>query len=94
LADGRSTLDLVDPRVFTLLVREGEPPGTAVWPVPVAVVGCAGTVADALDIGNGRCLLVRPDQHIAFRGAVDDAANALLRLLSPSSAVRQRRTAP
>jgi 2,4-dichlorophenol 6-monooxygenase len=94
LADGRSTLDLVDPRVFTLLVREGEPPGTAVWPVPVSVVGCAGSAADALDIGNGRCLLVRPDQHIAFRGAVDDAANALLRLLSPSSAVRQRRTAP
>ena len=84
LADGRSALDLVDPGVLTLLVREGEPTGAAALPVPVAVVGCASAVADALGIGAGRCLLIRPDQHVAFRGAVDEAVDALRRLLPRS----------
>ena len=79
LPDGRSTLDLVNVKVPTLLVREGATPGEIGQPC-VIVLCDAGVWDDALGLGEDRCLIVRPDQHVAYRGAIDGAASALRHL--------------
>lgn len=69
-----STLDLVDPVHPTVLVADGVDPV-----VPGrAVVRCCP--AALLGLGDGDCLVVRPDQHIAYRGPLDGAAAALATL--------------
>jgi len=83
-----STLDLVSPESFTLIagVRGGEWVDAAAavaaeLGVPVVAVrlGFGGDVADPyreavarLQLGEQGALLVRPDQHIAWRGEGDD----------------------
>lgn len=84
LPDGRSTLDLVDLDLPTLLVRDGSPSR----PVghPCTIVACpAGVWDDAFGLAD-QCLIVRPDQHVAFRGAISDAGAALTQLLGTDSA--------
>jgi len=84
LPDGRSTLDLVDIALPTLLVRDG-PPSRAIngsW----VVVSCpAGVWDDTFGLADDQCLIVRPDQHVAFRGAISDAGAALTQLLGTDS---------
>ncbi|MFF5077844.1 FAD-dependent oxidoreductase [Actinoplanes sp. NPDC000266] len=87
-----STLDLCGPESFTILTRaRGGLWTTAAEKIdiPLTVVrigppGCEavdlyGTWAEIAEIGETGCLLVRPDQHIAWRqtAAPDDPAAAL-----------------
>ena len=82
LADGRSTLDLIDPRGLVLLAgSEG-----AVWvplveraaaPLKVLVEGtdfalAAGSWAEGADLDAGDALLLRPDGHIVCIARADD----------------------
>ncbi|WP_433371388.1 FAD-dependent oxidoreductase [Actinoplanes sp. CA-142083] len=76
-----STLDLCEPERFTLLTRARG----AIWQeaaadagIPLTVLrigpGCEvadlyGTWAEIAEIGETGCLLVRPDQHVAWRRA-------------------------
>jgi 2,4-dichlorophenol 6-monooxygenase len=82
-ADGVSTLDLVDPRIPTVLVRDGdeidtEPPGRGGSRVPFVVVPCPTHVWDGnLGLDTRTCLAVRPDQHVAFRGSTAAVLDAL-----------------
>lgn len=79
LGDGRSTLDLVDAAVPTLLVRDGALPGDI--GAPCAIVSCPADVwDDGLGLGPDLCLIVRPDQHIAHRGPASGAEATLTRL--------------
>ena len=84
--DGRSTLDLVDPRVLTLVsfgahdtwATEGRRVGA---PLQHLRIGLDVQVADhwrrRCRLGAEGALLVRPDQHVAWRGDGADAAGAL-----------------
>jgi 2,4-dichlorophenol 6-monooxygenase len=71
-----STLDLVDPAVPTVLVRAGSElsalPGSAMVSAVAAEVW-----DDTFALAADTCLVVRPDQHIAARCPVEDAAQAL-----------------
>ncbi len=81
LPDGRSTLDLVDARLPTLLVRDGTAPGDPGRPFVVAP--CSAAVWDHdLGLGDDQCLLVRPDQHVAYRGPITGAVAAASRLFT------------
>ncbi len=86
IGDGRSTLDLIDPEIPTILVREGHEvqaaePGS---PVPFAAVACPARVWDeTFGLGPGTCLIVRPDQHVAYRGPAGDALTALQQCFAP-----------
>lgn len=91
-----STLDLTSPEGFTLLTRvrgeewlaAAESVGTELG-IPVAAMrvgpGCEvrdlyGDFARLSEIGESGCLLVRPDQHIAWRApALPDAPRSALR---------------
>jgi 2,4-dichlorophenol 6-monooxygenase len=94
-----STLDLTSPERFTLLTRvrgEGwvEAAAEAAEEFGIELtairIGLGGDVQDLYgdfarrsEIGEGGCLLVRPDQHIAWRSAdlVDDPVVELRRVL-------------
>jgi 2-polyprenyl-6-methoxyphenol hydroxylase-like FAD-dependent oxidoreductase len=78
LPDGRSTLDLIAPDVPTLLVAAGSEAPALDPSVPVTVVEVPVELwSEAFAIDPATCLLVRPDQHIAFRGPLADAPAAL-----------------
>ncbi len=80
LPDGRSTLDLIDLRVPTVLVCDGSAnvPGEL---APAVIAACpAGIWHDTFGMADGQCLIVRPDQHVAYRGAGDGVSAALHRL--------------
>jgi 2,4-dichlorophenol 6-monooxygenase len=80
LADGRSTLDLVDVRVPTLLVREAAIVGDT--DRRCLVVPCSAPVwDDTFALEPTHCLVVRPDQHVAYRGRISDVGTALAQLL-------------
>lgn len=84
LPDGRSTLDLVDIALPTLLVRDGSP--SRAFGRSWIVVSCpAGVWDDTFGLADDQCLIVRPDQHVAFRGAISDAGAALTQLLGTDS---------
>lgn len=84
LPDGRSTLDLVDIALPTLLVRDGSP--SRAFGGSWVVVSCpAGVWDDTFGLADDQCLIVRPDQHVAFRGAISDAGAALTQLLGTDS---------
>jgi 2-polyprenyl-6-methoxyphenol hydroxylase-like FAD-dependent oxidoreductase len=76
-----STLDLIDPAVPTVLVGEGAAVPTIDGPVPAVVRAVPAPVwSDVFSLDPGACLVVRPDQHIAFRGSSGHAGDALGRL--------------
>jgi len=95
-SDGKrvSTLDLVRHDTYTLVTRSpawaAAAPVSAA-PVPLAVVRLGDAVLDpdgtwdaVSGIGNEGALLVRPDQHVAWRqpGAADDPAAVLAEVLA------------
>jgi len=82
LPDGRSTLDLVAPGVLTVLLGAGgdQPLIAASLPanLPANLVEVPVEVwSEAFAIDSGTCLVVRPDQHIAFRGPTLEVGAAL-----------------
>jgi 2,4-dichlorophenol 6-monooxygenase len=73
-----STLDLVDPRQPTLLVRAG---ATVDDPIDaLVIVSCPPEVWASLGLGPDDALLVRPDQHVLFRGPCTEARVAWARV--------------
>ncbi len=81
LDDGRSTLDLIDPAVPTVLVCVGSQSATIDVPTPNVVRTCDSVVcASVFELHEDDCLIVRPDQHIAFRGPSAEASAVLHRL--------------
>ncbi|MEN9505124.1 MAG: 2,4-dichlorophenol 6-monooxygenase [Actinomycetota bacterium] len=90
LGDGRSTLDLVEASTFTLLTCGGHDTwhdAVSQLEIPVRHVALGADVsveaswADQCGLGPDGALLVRPDQHIAWRSAaiVPDAVDDLVR---------------
>lgn len=84
LPDGRSTLDLVDPAVTTVLIRSGDPRPALESATPALVAD----VPDAIWTGvfalhPGDALVVRPDQHVGARIRSTDVDRALTTLYSP-----------
>lgn len=97
LADGRSTLDLIDPHAFTLLTcgaHDAWSAATAQADVPLRHValdesiGVDPTWADLCGLGTDGALLVRPDQHISWRSATlaTDPGHAVTRALADAVA--------
>ncbi|MCY7300516.1 MAG: FAD-dependent monooxygenase [Ilumatobacteraceae bacterium] len=80
LPDGRSTLDLIDIALPTLLVRDGSPSG-AIGGSWLEVSCPTGVWDDTFGLAADECLIVRPDQHVAFRGAINGSRAALTQLL-------------
>lgn len=80
--EGVSTLDLIDSAIPTILTRQGgeleeTAPGLR---VPFSLAHCPVTVwDDTFELEPGLCLVVRPDQHIAFRGPIAAVFQALER---------------
>ncbi len=78
LCDGTSTLDLIDPSQPTLLVCNYPEAPTAPITTPAVVRACDRAVwTDVFELQPSDCLIVRPDQHIAFRGTAAGALAAL-----------------
>lgn len=89
LSDGRSTLDLIDPAIPTILTSEGSQPPLGDGPIPFVSHQCPGELwRSFFGLGHDDCLIVRPDQHIAYRGRSAGAAAGLTQLFygSPSLA--------
>jgi hypothetical protein len=76
-----STLDLVDVTVPTVLVSAGVELGDADRAVPTSVAVVPDEIwSGPFEMAADQCLIVRPDQHIAYRGpivGVDAAFDAL-----------------
>ncbi len=88
LPDGRSTLDLIDARLPTVLVMMGvdHPIGGPM----LTVAHCPADVWSAtFELDATQCLVVRPDQHVAYRGTLDGAALAVERLFGTQPASRR-----
>jgi hypothetical protein len=78
LADGRSTLDLIAPDAPTLLLAAGSEAPILDPSITVKVVEVPVEIwSEAFAIDAATCLLVRPDQHIAYRGTVAGVDAAL-----------------
>jgi hypothetical protein len=78
LADGRSTLDLIAPDIPTLLLAAGSEAPILDPSITVKVVEVPVEIwSEAFAIDAATCLLVRPDQHIAFRGPAAGVPDAL-----------------
>ncbi len=78
LPDGRSTLDLIAPDALTVLVAAGSTGPVPDTTIPLQVVEVPMAVwSGAFAVDPDVCLLVRPDQHIAFRGPVAEVSAAL-----------------
>jgi 2-polyprenyl-6-methoxyphenol hydroxylase-like FAD-dependent oxidoreductase len=78
LPDGRSTLDLIAPDVPTLLIAAGSDAPTLDPSFPVKVVEVPVEIwSEAFAVDAATALLVRPDQHIAYRGTVAGVEAAL-----------------
>jgi hypothetical protein len=78
-----STLDLVDPTVVTVLVRDGAVPPTLSARVPTLTRAVDAEVWDeTFGLAREVCLVVRPDQHVAARGPITEANGAIERLFS------------
>jgi 2,4-dichlorophenol 6-monooxygenase len=84
-----STLDLVDLAVPTVFVRSGSEIDVPSVPVVVCHVDAA-VWDDTFGLAPDVCLLVRPDQHVAYRGPVVDLADALQHLFHVTIGVRHQ----
>ena len=81
LPDGRSTLDLIDGRVPTILVLDGT--RLALGSHLGVVVSCpAGVWDEAFGLDHDQGLVVRPDQHIAYRGPLSGLAATVAQLFT------------
>jgi 2,4-dichlorophenol 6-monooxygenase len=77
-----STLDLVDPVVPTILTVEAVPSGD-VGPVPwINAVVPASIWSETLGLRSDQCLVVRPDQHVAYRGPLSGCPVVLSQLFT------------
>jgi 2,4-dichlorophenol 6-monooxygenase len=96
LPDGRSTLDLIDVRVPTVLVRDGATVTGIGSSDLVRVVSCPADAWDtAFALDTDVCLVVRPDQHIAARGTAVECVAAFAQACSDRGSddpARRRRT--
>lgn len=86
LDDGRSSLDLIEPGYFTLLTGDRHES----WDVAISAFDVPLRHEPLEQLGEAVVLLVRPDQHIAWRAPADTAPGELIavldELLSPSNA--------
>jgi 2-polyprenyl-6-methoxyphenol hydroxylase-like FAD-dependent oxidoreductase len=75
MADGRTTLDLLDRQRFTLLGAGVHAPGlvAALSAAGMPVIEVAVTDAVAVAAMEAALVLVRPDGHVGWRGAADPA---------------------
>jgi 2,4-dichlorophenol 6-monooxygenase len=88
LDDGRSTLDLVDPVLPTVLVSARASLSSDDWAIPVIVASVPETVwSTTFHLGSDLCLLVRPDQHIAARISIDAVGIAIAAVFGPDQRV-------
>ncbi|MEI7592239.1 MAG: FAD-dependent monooxygenase [Actinomycetes bacterium] len=80
LPDGRSTLDLIDCRVPTVLVSDGTDIADAGQ--PCVVRSCpTGVWEQTFGLDASECLIVRPDQHLAYRGPLTGFTEAFEKLV-------------
>ena len=85
VGDGVSTLDLIDPKIPTVLTREGNEIDESGSRVPFVAASCAAEVWDeSFALDPQTCLIVRPDQHVAFRGPADGIIETLERCFGGS----------
>ena len=85
LPDGRSTLDLIALRAPTLLVMAGVPHPNLEGDAPITVSAVPAEVwADTFGLDRDDCLIIRPDQHVAFRGPLAGALAARAQLFGVS----------
>ncbi|MBJ7513156.1 MAG: FAD-dependent monooxygenase [Acidimicrobiia bacterium] len=83
LPDGGSTLDLIDPVVPTLLLAAGVETPSELVEFKVVVAECPAKIwRDAFGLTQRQCLIVRPDQHIAYRGDISRWSDAMRNLMS------------
>jgi 2,4-dichlorophenol 6-monooxygenase len=76
-----STLDLADLAVPTVRVRSGSETVLDAASTPVVVRPVDAAVwDDTFGLPTDECLLVRPDQHVAYRGPIVDVTDALEQL--------------
>ena len=81
ISDGVSTLDLIDPERPTLFVQEGgtgSVDGSAITMTVAEIPSAIWT--DVFDLARDQALVIRPDQHIAFRGELGSITEALTQL--------------
>jgi len=78
ISDGVSTLDLIDPQLPTILRRADTELDASGSRVPFSIASCPADVwAESLGLDAETCLIVRPDQHVAYRGRSDEVLEAL-----------------
>jgi 2,4-dichlorophenol 6-monooxygenase len=83
IGDGVSTLDLIDPKIPTVLVRDGTEVDDFDSGVPFGVTPCPAQLWDErFELDAETCLIVRPDQHVAFRGPTEGIIDTLAELTS------------
>ena len=81
IGNGVSTLDLVDPERPTLFVKQGSLLPEIGSTMALAVAEIPPTIwAEVFELGADQALVVRPDQHIAFRGDLNYITEALAQL--------------
>lgn len=88
--ENRSTLDLLDPRRFTILVEDAnacEPIDADI--IPATIVGLSALEADPdwqalIAFGTDEAMIVRPDGHIGWRGSACGVPAALQALSGPT----------
>jgi putative polyketide hydroxylase len=81
IGNGVSTLDLVDPERPTLFVKQNSPLPEIGSTMALAVAEIPPTIwAEVFELGADQALVVRPDQHIAFRGDLNYITEALAHL--------------
>jgi len=82
ISDEISTLDLVVPLGLTVFVAEGASLPELNAAPPLNVVELPPAIwSDNYNLSADQALLVRPDQHIAFRGNLSEVDNAIASLL-------------
>ena len=81
ISSGVSSLDLVAPDSLTVLVEEGSPIPEFRSTAPTAIAEVPGSIwSTTFGLETDQVLVVRPDQHIAFRGTSGELTAALTRL--------------
>ena len=76
--DNVSTLDVVQPVGLTVFVAEGSPMPAIDSEIPLTVVELSTALwNDVYELRADQALLIRPDQHIAFRGNITEVHGAI-----------------